>query len=297
MMIRFLLIFLVFGCGLLTNGTARGDIDYYSPENILRFADYLYDEGDYLKAAGEYQRYLFYASQKKDSAIYKIALCYRLGGQTEKSIHFFEKILREHPKSHLFNSAHYQIGYSYFLIGQYESSTSYLENNLGSIENKTDRWQLQHLTGLNYLQQKKWRDASRLFDSLVSTSLDEKSKVAALKLKEYAVEGEHLPHKNPILAGSLSTILPGTGKMYCKRYADGFYSLFIVGVTGWMAYDSLHRGGVDSAKGWFFGTLSGIFYLGNVYGSAVAAQIYNRQMEKEFLVGIFSQGETMCVFY
>ncbi|MBM3242320.1 membrane protein insertion efficiency factor YidD [Candidatus Poribacteria bacterium] len=263
----------------------NSNVDYYNPQNILSFADYLYKEEDYLRAAGEYQRYLFYSSAESDKTIYRIALCYRLGGQTEKSIKFFEKILQEYPESVLSTSARYQIGYAYFMMGQYENSISHLKE-LHRVENKTYRWKLQHLMGLNYLMQKRWGDANRLFDSLAHISPDEEAKAVALKFKNYAEEGEHLPHKNPILAGSLSSILPGTGKIYCGRYADGFFSLVLLGATGLLVYDGFRHDGVDSVEGWFFGTLGGIFYLGNVYGSAVAAQIYNRQREKDLLLRV-----------
>ena len=38
---------------------------YYTPENILKFADFLYTEGDYLRAASEYQRYRLLSATKK----------------------------------------------------------------------------------------------------------------------------------------------------------------------------------------------------------------------------------------
>ena len=44
---------------LLPFAAAEEPIDYYTPENVRKFADFLYEQGDYLRAAGEYQRYLF----------------------------------------------------------------------------------------------------------------------------------------------------------------------------------------------------------------------------------------------
>jgi len=304
-MIRVMLIFLALGCGLFgisvawcdspthllptpnpsQEGGKKGELktDYYNPQNILKFAEYLYDEGDYIRAAGEYQRYLFYLPQAADKTVYKIALCYRLSGKSKRAILFWETILREYPESEFVTSAHYQIGYSYFLMGQYEHSISHLSENLSEIE---DGWKPKYLIGLSYLQRKRWSDASLIFDSLASTSIDDKWKISALKLKQEAEYGERLPYKNSIIAGFLSAILPGTGKMYCKLYSDGFFSLALIGGTGLLAYDGFHRSGIDSAKGWFLGTLSGIFYLGNIYGSAAAAQNYNRHVENELLAKI-----------
>jgi len=265
--------------------TWADEVDYYTPQNILKFAEYLHEEKDYLRAAGEYQRYLFYSQEKADSTLYKLALCYRLSGKMDKSIAVFQKILTEYPQSDISTSASYQIGYSYFLMGQHGDAISYLRKT--AIEEEKERWKFEHLVGLNYLQQKRWDDANRLFDSLALMNVDENSKAAAINLRRYAEEGKHLPRKNRFLAGFLSAILPGSGKIYTGRAYDGLYSSVIIGLTGWQAYDGFRRGGADSLKGWFFGTLSGVFYLGNVYGSVLSAQIYNQHVEDDFLEKVF----------
>jgi len=55
--------------------------DYFSSENILKFADHLYKNGDYLRAAGEYQRYLFSIprSASSDSIYYRMIRAIFLG--------------------------------------------------------------------------------------------------------------------------------------------------------------------------------------------------------------------------
>ena len=44
---------------LCTATSATAAPDYYSPESILLFAGHLFHEQDYLRAAYEYERYLF----------------------------------------------------------------------------------------------------------------------------------------------------------------------------------------------------------------------------------------------
>jgi len=270
-----------------------GEVDYYAPQNILRFAEYLYDEKDYLRAAGEYQRYLFYSQEEADSTLYKIALCYGLIGKMEKSIGVLQKILKEYPQSDISTSASYQIGYSYFLMGQHAHSISHLEGAIkeNGMEDEKEAWNFKRLVGFNYLQQKRWDDANQLFGSLALMNVDENSKAAALNLSRYAEEGKHLPRKNRFLAGCFSAILPGSGKVYTGRAYDGLYSFVILGLTGWQTYEGFRKGGANSPKGWFFGTLSGIFYLGNVYGSVLSAQIYNRRVEDSFLERVFIESD------
>lgn len=267
------------------------EVDYYAPQNILKFAEYLYDEEDYLRAAGEYQRYLFYSQEKADSVLYKIGLCYRLSGKMEKSLAVFQKVLKEYPHSDISTSASYQVGYSYFLTGQHDTSISHMKEAINGIEHDNEVWKFKHLMGLNYFQQKRWDDAHRLFSSLALVNGDEDSKAAAINLSRYAEEGKRLPRKNRFLAGFSSAILPGAGKVYTGRAYDGLYSFVILGVTGWLTYDGFRKGGANSIKGWSFGMLSGIFYLGNVYGSVLAAQIYNRRVEYNFLEEVFFESQ------
>ena len=70
-----------------------------------------------------------------------------------------------------------------------------------------------------------------------------------------------------------------TGKIYCKQYGDGFYSLLLIGFTGLLAWDGFREDGVHSVRGWILGGMGGLFYAGNIYGSAISARVYNHQLE------------------
>ncbi len=280
-----LFISLIFATFILTSGLASGDddgkIDYYSRENMLKFADHLYQEGDYLRAAGEYQRYLFYFPQDADSTLYKIGLCYLRSGKIRKAISFFDRLGLKYPESRFRFAASYQIAHSYFLLDRYEDSVQYINRVLDESKEADQRGQLQILVAFNRLYQRRWRDAEAILESLSSED-GNLSHVASL-LRSRAREGAELQHKNPMLAGLFSAIIPGAGKMYCKQYGDGLYSFILVGTTGLLAWDGFRENGFRSVKGWLFGSMSGVFYAGNVYGSSIAARIYNRQLEADLL--------------
>ena len=276
-------------CWALSALTASADeakIDYYHPKNILKFADGLYRQGDYLRAAGEYQRYLFYKPQNADWILYQIAITYRLGGRTDRALRFFETLLQEYPQNNLASVARYEIGYSYFLIGEYDQSIHTLNEMQNQTNDENYRWKSQELIGLNYLMQKRWDDASRLFNLFDLEKLPHDFQETVPIYRKYAEDGKHLPAKSPVLAGLFSAIVPGTGKIYAGRPNDAFFTVLVLGLTGWQTYDGFHRDGKGSTKGWIFASLSGFFYLGNVYGSAVAAQVYNRRVEEDFLMTI-----------
>ena len=255
---------------------------YYSPENVLKFADFLYTQGDYLRAVDEYQRYLFYQPQESAQIHYKIAVCYQFGGKTEQAIRGFEALLRTDPESQFASRAYYQIGATYFLQGQFERSVQFLNDALPRITDARQHTEAEQLIGLSYLKQKQWSKASEVFKAL------QKSDVMQIREKsvvyhKYAEKGEHLPTRSPFLAGTLSTIVPGAGRLYTGRFGDALTTLFTVGITGWQAYDGFRRDGISSAKGWTLGTLCGIFYVGNIYGSVISARVYNQHITDEFL--------------
>ena len=254
--------------------------DYYQPENIHKFADYLYAQGDYLRAAGEYQRYLFsQPTAMENGVLRRIAEGYRLGGQPDRAVQFLET----QPDSSL---TRYELGATYFLMKQYDESIRFLKESQNLFQGGEYRWKSQILIGMNTLMQKRWESAVQHFDQLDLNGLPEIVGHRASMYKGYAEDGADLPSKSPLLAGFLSTVLPGSGRVYIGRPNDALLTVFLLGVLGWAAYDGFAENGVSSRKGWTFGTLGGIFYLGNVYGSVVAAQTHNRRTEAAFLATI-----------
>ncbi len=90
---------------------------------------------------------------------------------------------------------------------------------------------------------------------------------------------ETLPRKSPWLAGALSAVIPGLGRVYLGRVADGVMSFVLVGVTGALAAQGFYDEGRGSVRGWILGSVAALLYVGNVYGSAVGAIVQRRDAE------------------
>lgn len=274
--------YLPFALTLLALATAsaqNGNENTFEPANTYRFASHLFEEGEYLRAAIEYQRYVYSAPTmpaNSDSVLYKIGLCYRMGGKLPAGINYFRKIQDEHPNSPLIEETHYEIAFSHLLAGQGQESMKYIGTHLRFIQNDQQVLKMQKLVGLNYLGLQKWDTASALMDSL--GKLDP-GNALVISMAALAKEGQDLPHKNKALAGLYSSIIPGAGKAYCGRSTDGLFSLLMIGLTGWQAYEGFDKDGVRSVKGWVYGSIGGVLYLGNIYGSVVAAQIFNEEQQ------------------
>ena len=259
-------------------------IDYYQPANLRKFADYLHAQGDYLRAAGEYQRYLFSQSTDlRDDILRRIADSYRLGGQPGRAVQFLKTRLRTQPNSNL---VRYELGATYFLMERYDESIRFLKDSQDLFQGGEYRWKSQVLIGMNKLMQKRWESTIQHFDLFDLSGTPETVSQHTSMYRRYAENGRNLPSKSPLLAGFLSTVLPGSGRVYVGRPNDALITLFLLGVLGWSAYDGFSENGISSRKGWTLGTIGSIFYLGNIYGSIVAAQTHNRRTEATFLATI-----------
>ncbi len=276
---RFLFIILL----LLFSATSSKGIDYYSPNNILKFADHLYNERDYQGAIIEYERYISLEPLYSEEILYRIGICYRNFGNTKEAIRYFQRIEREYPDTNLKPALYYQTAYSYIISGNYDGSIKYLDENINKLKNPDEVIKLQILKSLCYLKQKRWYDAEKFISSITSSLNDNNFSYILQSLKRSAREGTTIKRKSPILAGALSSIIPGLGKVYCNQYGDGIFSFMLTTISGVLAYDAFCEDNIRSIKGWFFASMGAIFYAGNIYGSSISAKIYNNQMEMNIL--------------
>jgi len=267
---------------------------YYSPENVLRFADFLFEEREYTRAAAEYQRYLIlgdFRNRPPDSVYFKIGLAYQLANEYQRSSHAFQAILDGFEVSSWREAASWQMALNSFFSGRYDESISSAEKILPRISSPEMGRKTRQLIGVNYLYQKKWKEADLYFRELLQTELSDS---ATQTLQSFAAQGLRLPQKKKWLAGAMSAVIPGSGKIYAGRTTDGLLSLLTIAATAWQAYEGFHRDGTGSVRGWIFGSLSAYFYLGDLYGSLAAVQIFNSQNENKLLNQI---GVSLHVFF
>ncbi|MFC1475676.1 tol-pal system YbgF family protein [Candidatus Zixiibacteriota bacterium] len=263
---------------LLTGVPTRAQVDYYAPDNVRSFAEYLLAEGDYLRAAGEFERYYVMVQNraKGDSILYQIARCYTLAGRPNKALTYYQTIIDRYPGGGFIDQAVLGAGWSYFQRGAYRRSLQTVADY--PVQQKESRVPITHLMALDYLHLKQWTPALDILTPRNTSADTLGSSLAAL-----ARRGLELPYKSRIVAGMLSAVVPGSGRMYAGRFTDGLYSLLVVGTTGWQAYEGFHDDGVRSTRGWIYGAVCGFFYLGNVYGSVVAVKIHNDRLELNLL--------------
>jgi TM2 domain-containing membrane protein YozV len=92
------------------------------------------------------------------------------------------------------------------------------------------------------------------------------------------------PYKSETLAGILSAIIPGSGKIYTEDYGDGITAFLLTGLFSYLAYTNFEHD--HYTRAWIFTALGAGFYAGNVYGSVASAQIFNAKLNFDFENGL-----------
>ena len=79
--------------------------------------------------------------------------------------------------------------------------------------------------------------------------------------------------KSPWLAGAMSAVIPGSGKVYAGDLRSGISTLLIVGALGGMAAESWIKLGGRDWRTIALSSVFGLFHIGNIYGSALSVSV------------------------
>lgn len=125
-----------------------------------------------------------------------------------------------------------------------------------------------------YILQKDWKTAA--------IYRDENQLRINKSLSEIVDKGLLIKKKSPLLAGIFSAIIPGTGKVYSGRWKDGVISFLMTTSAGLVAIRGIKKD-KSNVYPWAMGTLSMVYYTGNIYGSAQTAKKINKTKEDELV--------------
>lgn len=238
--------------------------DLYNFENTKKFAEYLAKSGQYDLATREFER-LTFMSPENDSLKTSLLSMYRRSGKYDEAIIRGKQLYSELTTMSASSAVEY--GRTLLLKSEYKLAKNFWESNLKlSFADKTI------LSATSDILQDNYKSANEL----LQTVKPEDHRLAT-NYKELAEQAIAIKRKSPAMAGIMSAIVPGTGRMYVKDWKDGIVSLFFVGTMAFQSVRGFNKSGVKSTRGWVYGGIGFGFYLGNIYGSVVSAKGYNKK--------------------
>jgi TM2 domain-containing membrane protein YozV len=246
--------------------------DFHSPENIKKFADHLFCENDYLRAVEEYES--IKNVLLNDTIDFKIMLCYSELGMYQMSnlskVPFSNSLFKKDAVCLSLKNRFKESPESFYLL--FEISTYFF-----SLEDSSTLNYFQKLSGVSYLL-----GTHEILpkEKIINPFESSDKKI----ISDYYDWKTDPPYKSPALAGILSAVIPGSGKMYVGEWGDGITALLVTGLFAFLAYDNFQAD--HTTRAWIFTGLGAFFYAGNIYGSVASAQIFNARIDFEFNDGL-----------
>lgn len=251
----FVCLFLLYGLS-----AAAQEQNLFDETHTIAFARHLYYSGQYTFAIDEFERALFF-NNNNDSIKYYLLNSYLKAGKFNDGMNATRRLFPDR----MYSDNRVILIQSKFLIA---SKSNALLEYAQTVKRDTLKT-LMHMQWA--LQQADWKTAQQMYSN--GTRKDQPLFEPFTQVIE---QSKHVKHRSGFVAGAMSAIVPGSGKVYTGNWKDGAISLIMLSATSFQAIRGYNRNGFDSAKFWIFGTLSAGFYLGNIYGSAKSAQKFNR---------------------
>jgi len=249
----------------------------------LKFIDHLvktgcFEEALYLLDSGEC--FLF---QINDSVNYlKGWSLYSLGRLESSS----EYLLKINTESSLYLKSHFYAAYNYSQSGNYEKAIDVLDKiNLNS-ENLISLKNYQ-IAGIKLLQSdipsfEEWLNrANGIHSEIIKSSDDLRNISEGMKNHNY---------KSPLIAGLLSGIVPGSGKLYAGKRGEAIAAFLSTATLGFITWENYRKDGLKDIKTLAFGTALAVSYISNIYGSVFTVRIikteYNENVKSSILFNL-----------
>ena len=247
---------------------AQNLLDY---QNSLKYADYLYQTNQYNLASVEFERVVF-LEPKDTLAKLKLVRSYRYLKDYKTAL---KKIEIFFPKSLIDIPEEFSVEYVRNMLyeNQLQKTTGFLQTSKHLNPGVKTEYQL----GI-YIMQYQWTEARRFADE----HIDILGKTERFdKLNNIIINGLNANYKSPFLAGFISAVVPGSGKVYCGKWKDAIYSFLFVTTSSWLTYKSFENKGFNFS-GVILGSFALTFYSANIYGSVKSTKTYNQKINQSF---------------
>lgn len=255
-----------------------------SPEQLVEYALFLEQNGDFARAATEYGRYLFFSKQYPDrkypeheQVMYRYALSLQQAGEDERALRAYSDFGATYQDSTLISDALYQTGE----IFQKSGDNLKARSRFAGVSRYAPDSELAGFADLKLawmdIESKNTQGAAQ---HLQKIEQGEAAQRAQLILESLPGLGE-LPEKDPLTAGVMSALLPGAGHAYVGREKDALFAFLSNGLMIGATVESFDND--IPSLGIVLGMIELGWYTGTIHSSVNLAHKYNREQRERYL--------------
>jgi TolA-binding protein len=253
---------------------------------LFAFAQSLYTAGEYYRAIGEFQRFLFFQPEHPlaSEALLTIGMAFFCGERWLQAFEMFRRVTGVTPDAAIRAEATLWMAETRARGGDQEEAMRLYRELLRQYPGSVVAERAAYLFGWSYLQQRRWSEAREAFAQVDTKSLYRES---AERLAATLNSPPELPHRSPTIARILSTVLPGAGQIYTGNTLDGLIGLglhgaMIAGMTGAALAGLEGATGIGAFFTWGF-------YRTQMSNAASSARDFNSQAEERFIGQLAAQ--------
>ncbi len=249
----------------------------------IPFISHLINKGYYKEAVFLIDRDRYkckYGEQQQDSINYFYGWAhYSLKNLGQSTL----ALLKVGEDSPFYLKSRFFAGYNQIFIGDYQEARNIFER-IGIEEGPGVPLLNFELGGIEMLQGN-WTEAKRQLKMVCVDNATLGRHVTVLE--GICKEQETHRSKSPVLAGIMSGVIPGTGKIYAGKTGAGIASMLGTFGIGLITWENYHKLGIANAKTIIFGSIFIVNYVSNIYGSVVSVKIiengYKNAVHKQIL--------------
>lgn len=239
----------------------------------IGFIEHLVNRGDYREAL-----FIMPDESTRGSAAQNDSLNYLIGWahyslkELEPSSLSFLKVSKQSP---FYLKSRFFAAYNYCYLSDFNNATNIL-NDTDSNAKLFQPLRNFELAGI-YLLNNRYSEAENKFDNIDSTLsiLYE----PLMKMKLITANMKRHKAKSPLLAGLLSALMPGSGKIYAGKTGQGISSFIATVGFGLITWENYRKLGPTHFKTIAFGSAFAANYVAGIYGSALSAKIVENEYQ------------------
>lgn len=194
---------------------------------VIRFADHEFEQGNFIIAAKEYNRALFFSSEHQDVLTIQIAHCYAQLNELELAIDFYDKAYKLSTNDSLKTEAIMGSAFCFILQEDYILALSELFNASDNIQTH-QKIQYHFLKGIAHYGIHDDSLALIEFEQSLLLSDPNSLKIDSLKAefeKVFKFQKRYNPNRTYVMSG----IVPGSGQLSIGAVKEGINSMLLIG--------------------------------------------------------------------
>lgn len=257
-----------------------------APPPLFAFAQWLFETGEYYRAVGEFQRFLFFQPQHAltSQAQLRIALAYFCGERWLQAFEVFRQVTRVAADPAVREMAALWMAEAQARRGTHEEALRGYREVMAAYPGTPTAARAAYLIGWSLLWLRQWEEARQAFAAIAAPS---PYYASAQRLASVLEPPPALPYRSPTVARVLSTVLPGAGQIYSGNTVDGLIGLgvhgaLIAGTSGAILAGLEGAGGIGAFFTWGF-------YRAQMGNAAADAHAFNVQAEACFIEQLAAQ--------